>query len=244
MCNKKPGWLISLKKFTRSMSGVTYTEDQEKIALEVLSKDRQAFYEVLRVDRNASDIEIKKSYRKLAIKLHPDKNPHPRASEAFKVINRAFEVLSDEEKRRLYDRLGRDPDDRNMASASSSAFRSTGAGFPAGFENSFYSRRAARDPGEDIFDFLFNMGGGGPFGHPFGGHAFGGHPFMDGGATSFTFGPGGFKVHTNAPRRARQQQQQRQAQQDVQPDFYQSLRVLLPLLLLFLVPLLERLLFG
>lgn len=225
------------------MSSGSYTEDQEKIALEVLSKDRQAFYEVLRIERSASDNEIKKSYRKLAIKLHPDKNPHPRASEAFKVINRAFEVLSDEEKRRLYDRLGRDPDDRNMPSASSSGFRSASAGFPAGFENSFYSRRAAtRDPGEDIFDFLFNMGGGGPFGHPFGGNAFGGHPFMDGGATSFTFGPGGFKVHTNAPRRARQQQ--RQAEQDVQPDLYQSLRVLLPLLLLFLVPLLERLLFG
>lgn len=136
------------------MSSGSYTEDQEKIALEVLSKDRQAFYEVLRIERSASDNEIKKSYRKLAIKLHPDKNPHPRASEAFKVINRAFEVLSDEEKRRLYDRLGRDPDDRNMPSASSSGFRSASAGFPAGFENSFYSRRAAtRDPGEDIFDF-------------------------------------------------------------------------------------------
>lgn len=228
------------------MTSASYTEDQEKIALEVLSKERHAFYEVLRVQRSANDIEIKKSYRKLAIKLHPDKNPHPRASEAFKVINRAFEVLSDEEKRRLYDRLGRDPDDRNMPSASGSAFRSPSARSAAGFENAFYSRRAAPDPREDIFDFLFNMGGGGgPFGgHPFGGNAFGGHPFMDGGATSFTFGPGGFKVHTNAPRRARQQQQQRQAEQEAPPDLYQSLRVLLPLLLLFLVPLLERFLFG
>lgn len=225
------------------MSSGSYTEEQEKIALEVLSKDKQAFYELLKVDRSANDVEIKKSYRKLAVKLHPDKNPHPRASEAFKVINRAFEVLSDEEKRQLYDRLGRDPDDRSVPSASGSSFRS--AGFPAGFENSFYNRRAARDPREDIFDFLFNMGGGGgPFGgHPFGGNAFGGHPFMDSGATSFTFGgPGGFKVYTNAPRGARQQQ--RQAQQTEQPDLYQSLRVLFPLLLLFLVPLLERLLFG
>ncbi|QLL30462.1 hypothetical protein HG536_0A02790 [Torulaspora globosa] len=225
------------------MSSPSYTEEQEKIALEVLSKDKQAFYDVLRVDRGANDVEIKKSYRKLAIKLHPDKNPHPRASEAFKVINRAFEVLSDDEKRQIYDRLGRDPDDRSMPTASGSSFRS--AGFPAGFENSFYNRQAARDPREDIFDFLFNMGGGGPFGgHPFGGNAFGGHPFMDGGATSFTFGgPGGFKVYTNVPRRARHQQQ-RQAQQNEQPDLYQNLRVLLPLLLLFLVPLLERLLFG
>lgn len=230
------------------MSTSSYTEDQEKIALEVLSKSKHEFYEILRVERSANDNEIKKSYRRLAIKLHPDKNPHPRAGEAFKLINRAFEVLSDEEKRRLYDRLGRDPDDRNMSSSSATSYRE--AGVPAGFENAFFNRRRARDPSEDIFDFLFNMGGGGgPFGgHPFGGHAFGGHPFMDGGATSFSFGgPGGFKVYSNVPRNTRQQQRQRQQQQNEeneQPDVYQSIRILLPLLILFLVPLLERFLFG
>lgn len=228
------------------MAESSFTADQEKIALEVLSKDKQAFYEVLRVERSANDVEIKKSYRKLAIKLHPDKNPHPRASEAFKVINRAFEVLSDGEKRQLYDRLGRDPDDRSMPSASGSSFRETG--FP---QEAFFNRRHAADPREDIFDFLFNMGGGGsPFGGPFGNHPFGGSPFNGGGATSFTFGgPGGFRVYTNSPRQAQQRQRQRQQQQQQQevnnePDIYQSIRVLLPLLVLFLVPLLERFLFG
>lgn len=229
------------------MSTSSFTEDQEKIALEVLSKSKHEFYEILRVERSANDNEIKKSYRRLAIKLHPDKNPHPRAGEAFKVINRAFEVLSDVEKRGLYDRLGRDPDDRNTSSSSATSYREPG--FPAGFENAFFNRRRARDPSEDIFDFLFNMGGGGG---PFGGHPFGGHPFMDGGATSFSFGgPGGFKVYSNVPRNTRQQQQQRRQQQqqqqheeNQQPDVYQSIRILLPLLVLFLVPLLERFLFG
>ncbi|QLG72430.1 hypothetical protein HG535_0D01380 [Zygotorulaspora mrakii] len=220
----------------------SYTVEQEKIALEVLSKNKQEFYEILKVNRSADDQEIKKSYRKLAIKLHPDKNPHPRASEAFKVINRAFEVLSDAEKRQMYDRLGRDPDDRSMPSGSSSSYQ---AGFP---QEAFFGRRHA-DPREDIFDYLFNMGGGSPFGGPFGNHPFG-SPFMNGGgASTFTFGgPGGFRVYTNTPRHAQQRQRQRQQQQqqegDREQDVNQSIRVLLPLLVLFLVPLLERFVFG
>lgn len=229
----------------------SYTSEQEKIALEVLAKDKHQFYEILQVERTANDNEVKKSYRKLAIRLHPDKNPHPRASEAFKLINRAFEVLGDNEKRALYDRLGRDPDDRSVPSASSaSAFNGD-----MGFENTFFRRR--REPSEDLFDILFNMsnggGGGGPFGGspfagPFGGSPFGRHPFMDGGGTTFTFaGPDGFRVYTSGPRGAQSRQRQRQRQQfeaEQEQDVYQSIKVLLPLLVLFLVPIIERFLFG
>ena len=66
------------------------------------------YYEILEVDRNASAEEIKKAYRKLALKYHPDRNPgDAEAEEKFKLINEAYQVLSDQEKRALYDRYGK-----------------------------------------------------------------------------------------------------------------------------------------
>ena len=68
---------------------------------------KRDYYEILNVERNASGDEIKRAYRKLAVKFHPDKNPDdPHAEEKFKELGEAYDVLMDEQKRAAYDRYG------------------------------------------------------------------------------------------------------------------------------------------
>lgn len=78
--------------------------------MEVPGNDTDFYYEILGVDKDANDAEIKKAYRKLALKWHPDKNTDNReeAERMFKVISEAYEVLSDPEKRKVYDVYGKD----------------------------------------------------------------------------------------------------------------------------------------
>lgn len=73
----------------------------------IYMSEKRDYYEVLGVSKNASDDEIKKAYRKLAVKYHPDRNPGDKTAEAkFKEINEAHEVLSDKQKRARYDQFG------------------------------------------------------------------------------------------------------------------------------------------
>jgi curved DNA-binding protein len=105
----------------------------------------QDYYQVLGVDRSASEADIKKAYRKLARQYHPDINPGNTAAETkFKQINEAYEVLSDKSKREKYDRFGRDWQRYQPGGASDWG----GAGGP--FAGGDFS---------DFFDTLFGGGG-------------------------------------------------------------------------------------
>ncbi len=102
---------------------------------------KRDYYEILGVDRNASESELKKSYRQLALKYHPDKNPGNKdAEESFKEAAEAYEVLRDREKRKVYDQFGHD------------GLKGQGVGGFGGFEDIF------SDFG-DIFGDFFGGGG-------------------------------------------------------------------------------------
>jgi curved DNA-binding protein CbpA len=72
------------------------------------------YYEILGIEKSADENQIKRAYRKLAIKFHPDKNKSKSAEEAFKKVNQAFSVLSNKEKRKHYDMFGTDGENINM----------------------------------------------------------------------------------------------------------------------------------
>jgi len=75
-----------------------------------MSAEKRNYYEILGLEKNADESEIKKAYRKMAVKWHPDKNPDNKteAEKQFKKIGESYEVLSDPEKRRIYDQYGED----------------------------------------------------------------------------------------------------------------------------------------
>ena len=106
---------------------------------------KRDYYEVLGVSRTASDEELKKSYRRCAMKFHPDRNPGDAAAEAsFKACKEAYEVLSDSSKRRMYDSHGHAAFEHGMG----------GGGGPGGPD--------MNDIFGDIFGNIFGGGGGGP----------------------------------------------------------------------------------
>ncbi len=105
---------------------------------------KRDYYEILGVPRNASQEEIKKAFRRLARKYHPDINKSPEAQEKFKEINEAYQVLSDPEKRKLYDQFGH------------SAFEGAGAKEQVNFQDFPSLEEILRDFFGGGFDFTFD----------------------------------------------------------------------------------------
>mmetsp|Transcript_66031 Transcript_66031/g.157890 ORF Transcript_66031/g.157890 Transcript_66031/m.157890 type:complete len:247 (-) Transcript_66031:186-926(-) len=156
--------------------------------------DNQDYYSVLGVGRDASDADIKKAYRKAALQWHPDKNPENKeqAEHMFKLVAEAYDVLSDPQKRNLYNQGGKEAVERGSA-----GFASAGGGFaghpgvnPFDIFESFFG-------GKDPFAMFDEMhfggrgsrgggGGGGPFSDPFFQQQTSVGGFPGGGATSFS----------------------------------------------------------
>lgn len=114
---------------------------------------KRDYYDILGVSRDASQEEINRAYRKLAVEWHPDKNKSPQAEERFKEINEAYEVLSNPEKRAAYDQFGH------------AAFAPGGMGGFEGFPGGF-TRTYKKGP----FTYTYTTYGGGE--SPFGGFSF------------------------------------------------------------------------
>ena len=121
---------------------------------------KRDYYEILGVSKNASDDEIKKAYRKLAVKYHPDKNPGDKEAEAkFKEINEAHDVLADKQKRARYDQFGH----AGVGGAGGNPFSGGGNPFGSGGAFNFNGQTFNFDFGgggfDDILGSIFGFGG-------------------------------------------------------------------------------------
>jgi len=125
-------------------SSKDYTEEQLTIVHQI--KRQKDYYQILGLERSCTVEDVRKAYRKLSLKVHPDKNKAPGAEEAFKVVSKAFQCLSNEETKKRYDLVGSEEPDYSRAPA-----RRHSQGFNGFYDDEF-------DP-DEIFRNFF---GGGP----------------------------------------------------------------------------------
>lgn len=171
-------------------NGRSYTEENVQVVQRILKAKeggRGAHYRVLGLQRDATEAQIKKAYRKISLKVHPDKNAAPHADEAFKAVGLAYATLSDSQKKLIYDRYGEeDPDNRGGGGGGGGGFARRGGGV--------HMRPGQEVSPEEIFNMFF--GGGMPGAHVYrAGFGPGVH---------FARGGGGFAARPRAARRGGQ----------------------------------------
>src|SRR5258708_31774088 len=117
------------------------------------STSKKDYYELLGVKKSASAEDIRKAFRKLARKYHPDVNPDKAAEEKFKAISEANDVLSDPKKRKIYDQIGYYSD--NIDPATADAYARSGASAAAGSSGFPGAQPGASGQGFDFSGFDF-----------------------------------------------------------------------------------------
>ncbi|KAF2872613.1 hypothetical protein BDV95DRAFT_570194 [Massariosphaeria phaeospora] len=232
-------------------AGRAFTVEQKAAVIRIKRCSPTAYYEILgleEVKTTCTEGEIKKAYRKLSLLTHPDKNGYEGADDAFKLVSRAFQVLSDADKKAKFDRFGGDPDSRfpgASSSAGASPFSNFGRSASGGRPGPMYEEEISP---EELFRQFFGGGMGGGFGGGGGGGPFGGGIFDTGPGFAFNLGGGGpgIRVHQfggGRPRRRPGTAQPPGTEQQA-PNLSSAISSLLPLLLLFVLPLLSGIFNG
>ncbi|XP_016348623.1 dnaJ homolog subfamily C member 18 [Sinocyclocheilus anshuiensis] len=187
----------------------SYTEEQRQGVLRI--KRCRDFYEILGVPKDASDEDLKKAYRKLALRFHPDKNCAPGATDAFKAIGNAYAVLSNPEKRQQYDQCG------DQGPAETSSHTSAQPRHAYGHHRTFNRDFEADISPEELFNIFF--GGRFPTGNI--------HVYTNRGA-SYT--------HYYQPRRRRTyERREEEVEESHSQNNFTALLQLLPVLVLILI---------
>jgi len=172
------------------------------------------YYKTLGISRNANEDEIKKAYRKMALKFHPDKNKTPGSEERFKDVAEAYEVLSDKKKKEVYDRYGEEGLKGNAGGGgggSNPNFTYTFHGDPRATFAQFFG---SNNPFESFFTSGMGPGGG------LGGRVFFDEEMEDGGVPLFGMGgtrPGAFRSQSfnTGPTKQRTKQQDPPVEHDL-----------------------------
>ncbi|KAJ5066447.1 hypothetical protein M0811_13647 [Anaeramoeba ignava] len=144
--------IIKIKNNNNNNINATNTpnDDPQKVIEIKKVLKKKCLYEVLEVEKTADLTQIKSSYRKLAMKFHPDRNKTTGSAEAFKKIGQAYSILSDETKRKRYDQFG----DESEVNISTPTFRYRRNGDPRHY---YYSEFGPEFNPFDLFDFFFEM---------------------------------------------------------------------------------------